>query len=724
MEVNMKKFLFLIALVISTGITVFAQEGMWLLSQIDQLGLKEKGLEIETSDIYSPDNPSLHQAIVQLGGGTASFVSPEGLLITNHHVAYTGLQRASSVDADYLADGFVAKTKKEEINAPGYEARLLQEMKDVTDEVIKAGKGIEDLTERDEKINEKIAEIEEKMTKGKDDFDAYVAEMYNGKQYILFVYKVFKDIRIVYAPPSSIGKYGGDIDNWMWPRHTGDFSFMRVYVRPDGTGAEFSEDNVPYKPEVWLKVATEDLDEGDFTFIVGFPGATTRYRTSNSAGWNLKYNYPFSIQNFGEIIDLMDKLTKNDPEGKLKVASLRSGLANAMKNYEGKVEGMKKTNFVQKKKDFEKEFMNWVNADPERKEKYGNILNDIAAEYKVIEKTKDRDNVIGILQGLGSTQLNVAARIYNVAKELEKPQDERNPGFNEKTVERAKNTLQYSYANYYEPVDKAMLKRVLKMVDELPSGQRIEELEYIFNSGVSIEQWVDDAFENSKLDDLDYARSLFGKSSKELETLNDPFIDMVARMYDFNEAYGETYQAFAANVTELRKQYIDALYEWKGKNLYPDANGTIRFTWGPVKGYSPEDAVWYRPFTSLSGVIAKNTGEDPFDVPEGLIQLYEEQEYGKWVDPDLDDVPVAFTHQGDITGGNSGSPAMNAKGEIIGVVFDGNYEAMISDWQYDHDLQRVISVDIRYCLFVTEKFGNAGFILDEMDVPRGGQSMK
>lgn len=725
MEVPMKKYLLFVLLAFFAGnFTIHAQEGMWLLNQIDQLDLKEKGLEIEPGDIYSPDKPSLHNAIIQLGGGTASFVSPEGLIITNHHVAFTALQRASSVESDYLTNGFVASTKKDEIPAPGYEARLLMEMKDVTDDVLKAVKGIEDPTEKDKKLTEKIVEMEQKIEKDKDDIDARIAEMYNGKQYILFVYRVFKDIRIVYAPPKSIGNYGGDIDNWMWPRHTGDFSFLRVYAAPNGNGAEFSEENVPYKPEVWLKVAQDDLDEGDFTFIVGFPGASTRYRTSNSAHWNLTYNYPFMINNFEEIITLMDELTENDPDGKLKVANLKAGLANALKNYQGKVDGMKRTNYVQDKKDFEKVFMKWVNNDPVTKEKYGHILTDITAQYDIIRKTKDRDNVIGILQGLSSTQLNVAGMIYNICREMEKPKKERNPGYTERAIEQGKARLQYAYANYYEPLEKAMMIRTLKMVDELSGEQRIKELDYIFKSGKSIEKWVDDAFVSSKLDDLEYATALFEKSSKELETLDDPFIMIMANTYDFMEDYDDMYNAFAANVTELRKEYIDALYEWKGETLYPDANGTIRFTWGPVKGYSPDDAIWYRPFTSLTGMINKNTGEEPFDAPDGLVKLYKSKDYGGWTDPDLKDVPVAFTHMGDITGGNSGSPALNAKGEIIGVVFDGNYEAMISDWQYDYDLQRVISVDIRYCLFIAEKFGNASFILDEMGVSRSGHSHK
>jgi len=712
----MKNLLFTVLFSILLTIASIAQEGMWLMTQIDDLNLKEKGLKIETSEIYNTEQPALYNAVLQLGGGSASFVSPEGLVITNHHVAITGLQRASSAENDYLTNGYLARDRDKEIQAQGYQARLLLEMKDVTKDILKAGKGISDPTERDRKINEKITKLTESLEKNKDDIDARVAEMYNGKQYFLFVYKLFKDIRIVYAPPYSIGEYGGEIDNWMWPRHTGDFSFMRVYVSPDGEGAEYNTENVPFKPKVWLKTATEDLKNDDFTFIVGYPGATTRYRTSNSAAWNLKNNYPSTIENFGDIMDLMDELTENDPEGKIKVAGLRFGLANTMKNYQGKVDGMIRTHFVQDKIDFEKEFMEWVNSSTETKTKYGSILDDIEKEYKVIKKTKDRDDLLGNLQGLSGTQLALANQAWFLAKELEKPKKDRRPGIDENTAENIINRLQYQYAGYYLPVDKAMLTRMLKKVKELPQDQRIDGLDYIFNGTKSIETFVDEAYDASKLNDLEYAKSLFTKSSAELEALNDPFINMIIKIYPMIESNGKTYEVFAANVTDLRKQYIDALYEWKGSNLYPDANGTMRFTSGPVKGYVPTDAVWYNPFTTLNGVFQKDTGEDPFDAPEKLKKLNYKKDFGTWVDPELGDVPIAFLHQCDITGGNSGSPVMNAKGQLIGVAFDGNYEAMISDWQYDAELQRTISVDIRYVLFVTEKFAKAGFILDEMGV--------
>ena len=715
----MKKTTFVILLFIGLILQLHAQEGMWLLSQINQLDLTKKGLKIPVSEVYSKDKPSISDAIVQLGGGTASFVSKDGLLITNHHVAFSALQRVSSVNSDYLVNGFLATKRTDEIKAPGYRARLLTEMKDVTNEILEAAKGITDPTDKNKKINEKITKVTDSIAKGKEDIEASVVQMYNGRQYILFVHKVFKDIRIVYAPPSSIGNYGGETDNWMWPRHTGDFSFMRVYCAPDGSGKEYAADNVPYHPKVWLKVSKDFLKDGDFNFIIGYPGQTTRYRSSTSVYWNEHHNYPFAIKNFHEIIDLCNQLTMNNPEGQLKVASLIKGLANVMKNYQGKLDGMRRTHFYEKKLAFEKDFENWANSKPETRLKYGDILAREKAEYKVIEVTKDRDQVFGILQGLSGTPLAIAQQAIYFAQQREMPESERDPGFSERGVDETIEGLADAYANYFEPVDKAMMVRTLKLAQNLPVNQRITGMDYILNDDTkSINQFVDEAFKSSRLLDLTFVKTIFKKSTKELQALNDPFIKLAFSIDPMATEIQKTNVKFGNNVTELRKVYLDGIYEWKGVNMYPDANGTKRFTCGIVKGYHPADAVWYYPFTTLQGVVEKNTGTDPFDAPASLVNLSNKKDFGRWENPALKDVPVAFLNQCDITGGNSGSPVLNAKGEICGVAFDGNYEALISDWQYDYALQRCINVDIHYVLFITEKVGKAGFLLDEMQVAK------
>jgi hypothetical protein len=694
-----------------------AQEGMWLLTQLDQLDLNKKGLQISVNEVYSKDNPSISDAIVQLGGGTASFVSKDGLLLSNHHVAFAAIQRASSVNNDYLINGFLASKRSDEIKAPGYKARLLIDMKDVTTEVLSVAKGISDPTEKNKKIAEKIVQMTEAISKGKNDINASVAQMYNGKQYILYVHKVFSDVRIVYAPPSSIGNYGGETDNWMWPRHTGDFSFLRVYCAADGSGKEYSADNVPYHPKVWLKVAKTFLKDGDFNFIIGYPGQTTRYRSSTSAYWNEHYNYPATIENYREIIDICDQYTKNNHEGQLKVASFKKGLANTMKNYQGKVDGMKKTHYYETKLEFEKEYVKWANSKSETKAKYADILVREKNEYKLLEGTRQRDNVFGLFQGLAGTPLSIAQQIIYFAQQRDKPISERDPGFSEEGVNQTIDGLQYTYANYFEPVDKALMVRALVKAKELPIDQKITGVEYILNdNSKTIEQFVDQLYKNSKLTDLNYAKTLFTKTTKELQSLNDPFINMAYSIDPMAIEIQNTTQKFGNNVTELRKVYLEGLFEWKGTAMYPDANSTKRFTWGKIKGYRPADAVWDFPFTTLTGVVEKNTGIEPFNAPAELINIYNKKDFGKWEDPAMNDVPVAFLNQCDITGGNSGSPVLNARGEICGLAFDGNYESMISDWKYDYELQRCINVDIHYVLFITEKVGKAGFLLKEMGV--------
>jgi len=690
-------------------LSVNGEEGMWLLNQIDQLNLKKAGLKIKTSDIYSGET-SISNAIVHLGGCSSSFVSQDGLILTNHHCAFGALQRASKEDSDYITNGFLAKTRAEELQAHGMHAYVLQETRDVTAEILEAGEGIEDVVERDKKIKTAIKEMTEAIEGDRDDIRARIAEMYNGKQYILFVDKKYQDLRIVFAPPRSIGNYGDEIDNWMWPRHTGDFTYLRVYMAPDGSGAKYSPDNVPVKPKSWLKISTRDLKDGDFTFILGFPGQTTRWRTSNSVRWNLKYNYPETVQDFGEVLDILDEYTKDSEEGKIRVAGLKAGLENTLKNYQGRIEGMTKTHFLDKKVAFENKLMTFINADPDLYKTYGNVLKNIEAIYAELKETKPLDDALTKLRFSG-TLAGIATQIYGHAREREKPEEERDPSFSEKNLDETKERLKLRYYGYYENVDRALLTRALNNLAELPEEITLHELDDIL---ADIDGFVNKAYSDPKLADAEYAVSLFEKTSEELEAMNDPFFTLAADLYSTRDEQNDRTDSFNAKIISLRKTYLDALYEWKGTGLYPDANNTLRFTYGHVAGYKPADAVWYDPFTTLKGVIEKNTGIVPFNMPAKLQTLYKNRDFGQWMDPELNDISVNFLHRCDITGGNSGSAVMNARGELIGLAFDGNYEAMTSDWQYDYDMQRTIAVDIRYVMFITEKIAGADYLLKEM----------
>ncbi|MBN1196902.1 MAG: S46 family peptidase [Candidatus Aminicenantes bacterium] len=709
----MKKVLVLLLMVACVGVFLQAEEGMWLLDQLHQLELEKKGFEISAAEIYTPEKPSLVNCLVLGFGGTSEIVSPNGLVLTNHHVAFGAVQRASTKGVDLITNGFLAKDLSQEIEAPGYSAEVFRYMKDVTDQ-FKRYDRIRDLVKRDKAIKRRMQNMKEKIEKGKPDLTARVASMYNGKKYYLFVHKRYDDVRVVYVPPKAIGNYGGDVDNWMWPRHTGDFSFMRIYTGPDGSGRKFHKDNVPLKTDNWIRLSRSHLKEGDQTFILGYPGSTTRYRTSYSVDENLNHNYPDRINLFQEVITLLESFEKDSMIAKMKVAGMIKGLNNVMKNYQGKIEDMKRIDFLARKRQQEKELAAFIQGDEKMKARYGNLLDRIGALYAQRAETRDYDDAFMLSRMLGGTMMGLGIQIYNLAEERAKPEKERDPAFSEKEIARAVSRLHFMLMAYYEPSDKAMLTLALEKADALPKGQRIAALESILNQGK--EAFVEKAYKDTKLKDVEFVKTLFAKgmTTAKLKALDDPFINLAAGLYPESEVMRKKNEKFDAEISELRKQYIEALTAWKGGMLYPDANRTLRFTYGKVAGYQARDAVYYKPFTTLTGVIEKHTGEEPFDAPEALRKVHAAGDFGSWMDPDLGDVPVAFVHRCDITGGNSGSPVLNARGEMIGIAFDGNWEAMNGDWQYDNEKQRTISVDIRYVLFVTEKIGKAAHILKEL----------
>ena len=709
----MKRTLCVVALIFGMTLTAMADEGMWLLNQLPHLKLDKQGMKINVAEIYSPGKPCLAQAIVNLGA-TGEIVSPEGLVLTNHHVAFGAVQRASTKGTDFISSGFLARTRSEEIEAPGYSARILEKMEDVTAGFRRFGK-ITDPLKRRKAVQKQIRRMTDKIEKGHKDLEARISSMFRGEQYILFVYRRFDDVRVVYVPPQSIGNYGGDIDNWMWPRHTGDFSFLRIYMAPDGTGRAYNKGNIPYKPKYWIPVAKEGLKEGDFTFIMGFPGRTYRYRTSHAVRENFEYYYPHRIQLYKETIQLLESFQGDSLVARMKVAGFIKGLNNAMKNSQGNVDGMKQAGFLEKKLGFEKELTAFLKNDPVLWKRYGHVLPEIGKVFAERAKTREYDDVLGLVNRLSGSMTSLATNAYATAREREKPRGERNPLFSEKNVQRQVKRLRFTLMSFYEPSDKALLKRMLHKAAELPEDNRIAGLESILKAGPGgIDAFVEKAYAETKLKDLAFVQSLFKKSVKDIEALQDPLLQLAARLYPESEKRRKRNERLDARLMDLRRQYILALKEWKKVPMYPDANSTLRFSWGEVAGYIPRDAVQYAPFTTLTGVMEKETGKKPFIVPAGLKALYEKKDFGRWTHEDLNDVPIAFTHKVDSTGGNSGSPVLNAKGELVGILFDGNYEALTGDWQFDDQIQRSISVDIRYVLFVTEKLAKAHHILKEM----------
>ena len=530
----------------------------------------------------------------------------------------------------------------------------------------------------------------------------------------------FDDIRIVYMPPLAIGNYGGDIDNWMWPRHTGDFAYARVYVSPDGVGRKYNEDNVPYQPKKWLKISTRDLDDGDFTMVMGYPGSTMRYRSSHSVKYNRELYYPEWLQTAGDIINILEKAGEDSPEAAIAIAGQRKGIANYQKKYGGTVAAMDNFNYIQYTINNEQKFIDYVKSDRKLKKKYGKVLEGIGDLYGDLITRKKHADIVGYFGGYWrfiGTMPRVANNLVYFAKEREKSDEVRDPNFSEKDVKRNMERLHYRYMGFYEPAQKELLKYFLEKASKLPINNRVKGIdEVLAKNNMTINEYVDFAFENTKLSDVEYAKSLYQLSSSELGDIDDPFIDLAIALYQDSEVLRKQGEEFSAAVTALRKKYMEGLRLMTDEAVYPDANGTFRFTYGNVEGYKPRDAVQYAPFTTLTGAIEKDTGERPFDVPAKLKELYKARDYGNWTDPDLNDVPIAFTHGVETTNGNSGSPVLNAYGEMIGIVFDGNIESMLSDWKHDPAIQRTISVDIRYVMFITEKYAGADYLLEEMGI--------
>lgn len=712
-----KRAISILSLIIFCISAAFAAEGMWLLDQLEQLdwqSLQQQGLQMKPDDIRQ-----LQEAVVIIDGGTGAFVSSTGLVLTNHHVAYGAIQRASSVDQNYLKEGFLAQSPAEEIPIPGYNVQITKYYKEVTEEVLSAVTGEMSPGERFRAIERRKKELVDEV-EAESGFEAEVVEMYSGMKYYLFTYEKFEDVRLVYAPPGSIGEFGGDIDNWMWPRHTGDFSLFRVYANREGKPAEYSEDNVPFHPGKHLTFAKSGLKEGDMTFALGYPGATYRYRTSYSIAYHQNVNYPTQIELFQTMLDIIKGISDQDPEAALKLASLEAALNNVVKNNEGMLHGFKKLHLLEKKKEMEREFQNHVNSNPELKAKYGALLSEIGKLYQDLDSFAAKRDRLNSMFFVRLPYTIYAA--YRYALEKEKPEQERDPAYSDKAMKQTVESVKIRSQEYVPAFDREMLKATLLRFEELPEDQRVAFFDRRFASksgddlAAAVNAYIRELFSATQFKTLSDALPLFEKSLAEIKGMDDPLIDLMMAYAEEVMPLDTKYDEFSGAIVQLRSDYMRALFEWKGETLYPDANRTLRFTYGEVAGYSPADAIRYLPKTTLSGVIEKHTGEEPFDAPEKLIELHRQKDYGGYMDLELQDVPVDFLHVLDSTGGNSGSPVLNGKGELVGVLFDGNYEAMTADYQFDPEITRSISVDARYILFVLDKYAGAKHLLQEMHI--------
>lgn len=712
-------FLFLLGFLFSNSL---ADEGMWLLDQIDKVpidSLKAKGLKLNPEEIYNPKGGGISDAIVQLGA-SASFVSPEGLVITNHHVAFGAIQRASTPEHNYLRDGFYAKTKVEEIPAIGYNAYVLKSFEIVTPEVLGAVNDKMSNLERYKAIEKASKKIIKECEKG-EDTRCRLAGMYGGKEYYLYTYFKIRDIRLVFAPPRSIGDYGGEIDNWMWPRHAGDFSILRAYVSKDGKSAEHSKDNVPYNSKTFLKVSSAGVKEGDFVMLIGFPGTTRRYESSFSVDDMVNHDYPKDIRTRKEIIAILEKASAEDSSVALRLSSNIKSLYNYLKKNQGMLDGFKKSGLLQQKIDDEKSLTKFLNGNPGLKANYGQVLPELESLYTENKKYQDKDFLIGWMS-YQCEFLDFASTIYKWSLEKEKKDSEREMGYQNRDTADTKEGFKDAQVNLVPSADEQLLLYFLKKATQLPSDQKISAVEKIFlgkegqDKNKVLEQFVSFLYGNTKLGSVEDRLKMYDLTNKELLKLNDSFISFAKDLEKDREEMRIRNKTFSGALNRLRPKLIQAYLEWKKGASYPDANGTIRFNYGEVKGYIPRDAVIYKYITTLTGVMEKNTGEEPFDAPKELQEVYQKKDFGSYLNKSLGDVPVDFLSTNDITNGNSGSAVMNGKGELVGLAFDGNYEAMTSDYEFDPKITRAIVVDIRYVLFLLDKVYHANGLLKEMTI--------
>jgi hypothetical protein len=708
--------------ILTLPLFVFADEGMWMPHQMRMLNLQELGLKMNPDDLYKKDGTGLMSAVVNLGGGTGEFVSPEGLILTNHHVAFGAIQRASSKDKDYITDGFMALTGEEEIPAQGYTADILLGYDEVTFRVLAKVKPKMTFRQKYDAIEKAVKEIIDEAEKTSPDIRASVVSMYSGNQYYLYRFKRIKDIRLVLAPPQDLGNFGGEEDNWMWPRHTCDFSLLRAYVSKDGVGVDYSPENVPYKPKVYLKISIEGVKEGDFTFVMGYPGRTYRNNTSAEVEYDLN-SMVKRMAEFQDIINFLENASKGNKETEIRYASLLRGLYNSLKNMQGKVEGMKKVDLIAKKKDREKEFLSWVNASPGRQKKYGQVLDQIADYMKRYDVFASKNELLSsiISPYYGSNLLAQAYTIYRTVNELQKTDKDREPAYQDRNLPYIKQRIQLAERGYVLDTDREFFKYQLKKMMKLPAEKIPAAFKPLMaqKSEKAIDEYVDNLYKDTILASAEKRLELLKLKPAELLKTNDPFVLLAAELEKELKVVREDSKTWGQERADIKKAYEEALLEMKEGRLAPDANGTIRFTYGQVAGYAPKDAVVFKPITTLKGVMEKEKGEFPFHVPDKLKELYKNRDFGRYEDPILKEVPTCFLNTTNVTGGNSGSPTLNAEGKQVGIIFDMTYESVIGDYYIIPEWQRSISVDVRYVLFIIQKFSGAHYLIKEMGLCSG-----
>jgi len=706
-----------------------ADGGMWMPQQMVDLAPRLKKLGFQGNPKAFADLTGMPMgAVVSLGGCSASFVSPDGLIITNHHCVTGALQYNATPAKNTVKEGFLAPTLADEAWAgPGSRVLVTVAVREVTKEMVGKLDAALDDTQRQLVIEKKAKELTAACEK--DGLRCRVASFFEGLKWFEIAQVELKDVRLVYAPPSSIGNYGGETDNWRWPRHTGDFAFYRAYVGKNGKPAAFDKSNVPFQPRHYLTVDTAGASPGDVVVVAGYPGRTARHVTARAMRETLEWDYPRVVKRYGDMLAILAELSKGSKETEIKVALRVRGMANSMKNRQGVLEGAKKGKLLEKKAAAEAEFLAWIDADSSRKKKYGGVVTALEDLQARRETLRERDATLQALY-FNSSLLSSARSLRRHADEKRKADAEREPEFQQRNWEQQREGMERMQRTLDLGADRALLRYALLEAAALPASQRIEALDAIVGltaalseaeAKVKVDAWLATLYGSpSKLADAKSRLALFDATPDEVLAAKDPFLDLAAALAPLDKQVREAAKARSGAMSRLGPVYMQAMLEKAGGLVAPDANSTLRVTFGTVKGVSPQDGVFYLPQTTLQGVVAKAKKGDPeFDAPQALLDAAAKvlaTGKGPFVDPKLRDVPVDFLSDVDTTGGNSGSAVLNAKGKLVGLLFDGTYETIASDLLFDPVNTRSIQVDIRYVLWVTSQISGATRVLQELGV--------
>ncbi len=686
-----------------------ADEGMWLPSLISQriADMQEKGFRLNAEDIYSINQASLKDAVVLFGRGcTGELVSPEGLLLTNHHCGYSQIQQHSSVEHDYLKDGFWAMSRAEELPNKGLTVSFLERMEDVTEVILKGYEAGMTEEQRVEIVKNNSKALIDEVTKAGNGLRATVEALYYGNQYFLFLYREYEDVRLVGAPPSSIGKFGGDTDNWMWPRHTGDFSMFRIYADKDNNPAPYSTDNVPYKPKKYFHISTKGVHEGDFTFIYGFPGRTQEYIHSEGVRYIEEIGDPHKIHLRTLRLDVMNKYQSQSQKVRIQYSSKNANVSNAWKKWQGEVKGIRKMKTVQTKQEFENEFIKWA-KDGE----FDGVVEKIGGIYRELEPYQFATDYY--------TETVRTVEIANFAMSMARLYREDENGTITFDQAQAKELIESFYKDWYLPIDKESFVAVMNEYEKnVPEDFKPQYYKEKLASYGSVEAWAEDIFTNSLFIDQAKAEALTdGDRAVVREDPATEFFNEFLKWYTYdiqpvttklNQDLQLAYRDY------MRGQMVYCRTQRIPKAFYPDANLTLRVAYGHIKGYSPADGTYYTPSSTIKGIMEKDNPEIfDYNIPQTLRDIYATKDYGRWAD-ETGEVPVCFIATNHTTGGNSGSPVINADGDLIGLNFDRVWEGTMSDIVFDPEICRNIALDVRYVLFTIDKIGNADYLFDEM----------